>query len=122
MNDRNSQISRRDALRMALGVGAGLALRPRDLWAHEAGWDDLQAASLVTKPIPSTGERLPVIGIGTARRYDVAASEAELAPLREVVRNFTRMGGKLIDTAPSYGNAEPVVGNLVAQAGNRNQG
>ncbi|CAA9351166.1 MAG: hypothetical protein AVDCRST_MAG40-2905, partial [uncultured Gemmatimonadaceae bacterium] len=124
MYDRDGQISRRDALRMALGVGAGLALRPLDLLAHEPGWDGLQAASLVTKPIPSTGERLPVIGIGTARRYDVATSglfstqrsaEAELAPLREVVRNFTRMGGKLIDTAPAYGNAEPVVGNLVAQ-------
>jgi aryl-alcohol dehydrogenase-like predicted oxidoreductase len=114
MNDRNGQISRRDTLRMALGVCAGVALRPHDLWAGEA-------ATLVTKPIPSTGERLPVIGIGTARRYDVAASEAELAPLREVVRNFTRMGGKLIDTAPSYGKAEPVVGNLIAQAGNRNQ-
>ncbi len=130
MNDRNGEISRRDALRMALGVGAGLALRPRDLWAHEAGWEGLQGASLVTRPIPSTGERLPVIGIGTARRYDVATSgllstersvEAKLAPLREVVRNFTRLGGKLIDTAPSYGNAEPVVGTLVAQAGNRNQ-
>ena len=121
MNEHDGRIGRRDALRMALGVGAGLALRPRELWAHEAGWDELQAASLVTRPIPSTGERLPVIGIGTARRYDVAASEAELAPLREVVRNFTRMGGKLIDTAPAYGNAEPVVGNLVAQAGNRSQ-
>jgi aryl-alcohol dehydrogenase-like predicted oxidoreductase len=113
MNDRNGLISRRDTIRIALGVGAGLALRPHELWA--------QAASLVTKPIPSSGERLPVIGIGTARRYDVAASDAELAPLREVVRSFTRMGGKLIDTAPSYGNAEPVVGNLVAQAGNRDQ-
>ena len=121
MNDRNGQISRRDTLRMALGVSAGLALSPLDLWAREAGQDVGQAASLVTKPIPSTGERLPVIGIGTARRYDVAASEAELAPLREVVRNFTRRGGKLIDTAPSYGKAEPVVGNLVAQAGNRDQ-
>ena len=114
MNDRKGQISRRDTLRMALAVSAGLALRPHDLWAVEA-------ASLITKPIPSTGERLPVIGIGTARRYDVAASEAELAPLGEVVRNFTRMGGKLIDTAPSYGNAEQVVGNLVTQAGNRGQ-
>jgi aryl-alcohol dehydrogenase-like predicted oxidoreductase len=113
MNDRNGQISRRDTLRMALGVTAGLALRPSGLWGEEA--------SLITKPIPSTGERLPVIGIGTARRYDVAASEAELAPLREVVRNFTRMGGKLIDTAPSYGNAETVVGNLIAQARNRDQ-
>src|SRR3712207_5926134 len=112
MNDRSGQISRRDALRMALGVGVGLALRPEDLWSHEAAWE-LQTANLVTKPIPSTGERLPVIGIGTARRYDVATSgvfatqrsvEAKLAPLREVVRNFTRMGGKLIDTAPAYGN------------------
>ena len=130
MNDRDGRISRRDALRMALGVGAGLALSPRDLRAHDAGWNELQPASLVTKPIPSTGERLPVIGIGTARRYDVATSgvfttersaEAKLAPLLEVVRNFTRMGGKLIDTAPAYGNAEPVVGNLVARAGNRSQ-
>jgi aryl-alcohol dehydrogenase-like predicted oxidoreductase len=108
----------------------GLALRPRALWACGARWDELHAANLVTKPIPSTGERLPVVGIGTARRYDVATSglfstrrsvEAELAPLREVVRNLTRLGGKLIDTAPAYGNAEPVVGNLVAQAGNRSQ-
>src|SRR5690348_17233607 len=101
MNDCKGRISRRDAFRMALGVGAALALRPHELWASE---------SLVTKPIPSSGERLPVIGIGTARRYDVAASEADLAPLREVVRSFTRMGGKLIDTAPSYGKAEEVVG------------
>ena len=121
MNERTGQISRRDALRMALAVGAGLALRPDDLLAETGAWDDLQAANLVTKPIPSTGERLPVIGIGTARRYDVRGTEAHLAPLREVVRNFTRMGGKLIDTAPAYGNAEPVVGTLVAQAGNRNQ-
>lgn len=114
MNDRTSHISRRDTLKIALGACAGLALRPDDLWANDA-------SNLVTKPIPSSGERLPVIGIGTARRYDVAASEAELAPLREVIRNFTRMGGKLIDTAPSYGKAEQVVGNLVAQAGNRGQ-
>ena len=115
MNHRNGQISRRNILGMALGVGAGFALSPLELWAQEAD------QSLLTKPIPSTGERLPVIGIGTARRYDVAASEAELVPLREVVRNFTRMGGKLIDTAPSYGNAEQVVGNLVAQAKIRDQ-
>jgi aryl-alcohol dehydrogenase-like predicted oxidoreductase len=121
MNDRNGRISRRDTLRIALGAGAGLALGTHDLWAEETGSDVRQTASLVTKPIPSSGERLPVIGIGTARRYDVAASDTELAPLREVVRNFTRMGGKLIDTAPSYGNAEAVVGNLVTQAGNRKQ-
>jgi aryl-alcohol dehydrogenase-like predicted oxidoreductase len=62
-----------------------------------------------------------VIGIGTARRYDVASSPAELQPLFDVVRNFSRLGGKLIDTAPGYGRAEAIVGNLVAQAGNRKQ-
>ena len=102
MNDR---ISRRLALKMTLGVGAAFALQPRSLWSKEGGSGGQQAAALVTKPIPSTCEQLPVVGIGTARRYDVAVSEAELAPLREVVRNFTRMGGKLIDTAPSYGKA-----------------
>lgn len=130
MNDRTDIISRRDALRVALGAAAGIVLRPRDAWAHEEWLAELQTAPLVTKPIPSTGERLPVIGIGTARRYDVATSgvfttrrsvEARLTPLREVVRNLTRLGGKLIDTAPAYGNAEPVVGALVRQAGNRSQ-
>lgn len=120
MNARNGQITRRDTLRMALAAGAGLALNPLELWAGAAP-DDRAVAALVTKPIPATGERLPVIGIGTARRYDVAASEAELAPLREVVRNFTRLGGRLIDTAPSYGKAESVVGDLIAKAGNRSE-
>ena len=119
MNDRHGLLSRRDALRLSLGAGAALALRPRDLWAM-AG-EDARSSALFTKPIPSTGEQLPVIGIGTARRYDVAVSDAELAPLGEVVRNFTRLGGRLIDTAPSYGNAEQVVGKLMAQARNRDQ-
>ncbi|MDY6945442.1 MAG: aldo/keto reductase [Pseudomonadota bacterium] len=119
MNDRKGQITRRETLGMALGAGSCLALSPGGLWAGEAERRD--EPSIVTKPIPATGERLPVIGIGTARRYDIAASEAQLAPLAEVVRNFTHLGGKLIDTAPSYGNAEPVVGNLVLQAGNRGQ-
>src|SRR5690606_39507805 len=51
----------------------------------------------------------------------VAASPEELEPLLEVVREFPRLGGKLIDTAPSYGNAEPVVGDLVERVGNRDQ-
>jgi aryl-alcohol dehydrogenase-like predicted oxidoreductase len=121
MNDCHTQLNRRDALRLALGVGAGLALNPGQLLALESGVHDWQAADLITKPIPSTGERIPVIGIGTARRYDVAGSQAELQPLFEVVRNFSQLGGKLIDTAPGYGMAESVVGALVAQAGNRKQ-
>lgn len=115
MTERNGHFTRRDTLRMTLGIGAAAAMQPYGLFAAS------ESADLLTKPIPSSGERLPVIGIGTARRYDVAASESDLAPLREVVRHFSRVGGKLIDTAPSYGNAESVVGDLVAQVGNRSQ-
>ncbi len=64
---------------------------------------------------------IPVIGIGTARRYDVASTSKDLAPLREVLRRFPELGGRLVDTAPSYGNAEAVVGKLVCDLGNRDK-
>ena len=121
MKDSRTDYTRRDAIRLALGVGAGLALAPRHLAALESTLLDWQATDLITKPIPSTGERIPVIGIGTARRYDVAGSPTEVQPLLDVVRNFTQLGGKLIDTAPGYGRAEQIVGGLVAQANNRKQ-
>ena len=73
-----------------------------------------RAANLIMKAIPSSGETISVIGVGTARRYQGAAGEAELAPLRDSLRTFLELGGSVIDTAPSYGNAEAVVGKLLA--------
>ena len=92
MNDRNGQISRRDALSMALGVGAGLVLRPRDVWAHEAGWDDLQAASLVTKPIPSTGECLPVIGTAISSRRQILPGRASTSMIPDLPGSSSSTG------------------------------
>jgi aryl-alcohol dehydrogenase-like predicted oxidoreductase len=106
-------LSRRDALKLGAGLGAGLALAPSSLFA--------QNVSLLTKTIPSSGEQVPLIGIGTARRYDVAATPEELAPLREVLRNLPGTGGKMVDTAPSYGNAETVLGNLISELANRDE-
>jgi aryl-alcohol dehydrogenase-like predicted oxidoreductase len=100
------QMGRRTLLEAGIGVGASILLPSASLLA--------QAASLIQRKIPSTGESLPVIGIGTARRYEAVATEAERAPLREVLRQFKEMGGKVVDTAPSYGTAETVVGDLVA--------
>ena len=101
------QPSRRDLLKTGIGLGASIFLPSAGLLA--------QTASLIQRKIPSTGESLPVIGIGTARRYEAVTTEAERAPLREVLRQFKEMGGKVIDTAPSYGAAEMVVGDLVAE-------
>jgi aryl-alcohol dehydrogenase-like predicted oxidoreductase len=73
-----------------------------------------QAPALITKPIPSSGEKLPVIGLGTARRYEEAKTDADMVPLRETFARFAGLGGTVIDTAPSYGNAEAIMGRLVA--------
>lgn len=75
--------------------------------------------NLHTRVIPGANEAVPVIGIGTARRYQGAGTEERLAPLRAAISRFVELGGRLIDTAPSYGNAEEVVGRLVEELGVR---
>ena len=78
-------------------------------------------SSLHTRIIPGAKDAVPVIGIGTARRYQDASGEEQLAPLRAAISRFVELGGRLIDTAPAYGNAEEVVGRLVEQLGVRNR-
>lgn len=100
-------------LRLGLGLGAGAALGALPPGVATALAGPAPAGIPVTKPIPATGEALPVIGIGTARRYDVGDSGYEREPLRQVLAEFPRLGGRLIDTAPSYGRAESVLGGLL---------
>ncbi|MER2251933.1 aldo/keto reductase [Methylorubrum podarium] len=71
------------------------------------------AEALISRPIPSSGERLPAMGIGTSRRYEVAVTPEATAPLREAVERFVALGGTVIDTAPSYGTAEDVLGLIL---------
>jgi aryl-alcohol dehydrogenase-like predicted oxidoreductase len=101
------QRSRRELLKAGIAVGASMFLPAVRLHA--------QGSPLIQRKIPSTGESLPIIGIGTARRYEAVTTEADRAPLREVLRQLPELGGKVIDTAPSYGTAEMVVGDLVAE-------
>jgi aryl-alcohol dehydrogenase-like predicted oxidoreductase len=89
------------------GIGAGAAL-----WVGSSA-NAAQNAPLLQKKIPSSGETIPIIGLGTARRYEEVRSENEKLPLRETIRRFKDLGGTVIDTAPAYGTAEAVVGELV---------
>jgi diketogulonate reductase-like aldo/keto reductase len=73
------------------------------------------APRMNARPIPSTGERLPVIGLGTWQTFDVGADAVTRAPLEEVLRAFVQLGGKLIDSSPMYGRAETVAGELIAK-------
>jgi diketogulonate reductase-like aldo/keto reductase len=72
---------------------------------------------IMTKPIPSTGEPLPVIGVGTWQTFDVGSSAAARAPLREVLKLMTQAGRGVVDSSPMYGSSESVAGDLMAELG-----
>lgn len=71
---------------------------------------------MIARVIPSTGESIPVIGLGTSGPFEVGADAAARAPLREVIDAFFEGGGRLIDTSPMYSTAEGVLGELLSQA------
>ena len=73
--------------------------------------------ALLMRTIPSTGEAIPAIGVGTSGSYEVPLDSAEFEALREVMRIFFEGGGSLVDTSPNYSNAEDVVGALLADGG-----
>jgi len=109
MKDRTTpKLSRRDAARLTLAVGVGALCASRSFAADPA--------ALITKAIPSSGQRLPVIGIGTN-----AFSEARHDDLRPVLKRMVELGGSVIDTAPAYGESEQVIGELVAELGIRDR-
>lgn len=70
---------------------------------------------MITRPIPRTGEGLPVIGLGTWQTFDVGAKVKARAPLRQVLGHLVDGGGRVIDSSPMYGRAEAVTGELVAE-------
>jgi diketogulonate reductase-like aldo/keto reductase len=75
---------------------------------------DSSAPVMISREIPSSGEPLPVIGVGTWQTFDIERGSAEQRTLQEVVRTFANLGGRLIDSAPIYGRSETVVGEISA--------
>jgi diketogulonate reductase-like aldo/keto reductase len=70
--------------------------------------------ALLQRAIPSSGELLPVIGLGTSRVFNAASSAAAREPLAQVMATLAKIGGKIVDTAPVYGQAEALTGELAA--------
>ncbi len=79
------------------------------------------AEALRVRPIPASGELLPVIGLGTSRTHDIRVDDPDMQALLDVLRVFVEGGAKVIDTAPSYGNADRVVGELIQRRDVRDQ-
>ncbi|HEX7720231.1 MAG TPA: aldo/keto reductase [Woeseiaceae bacterium] len=96
-----AQWNRRDLIK--LGAAAGLL--PSLAIAEEA--------SMITRPVPVSGEALPVVGLGTWQVFDVDSTPEEIAVRREIVLQLTNAGGRMIDTSPMYNRSEKVIGDVI---------
>jgi aryl-alcohol dehydrogenase-like predicted oxidoreductase len=72
---------------------------------------------MLRRPIPSSGEKIPVLGLGSWQVFDLGAGETDRKPLEEVLARFVSLGGRVVDSSPMYGRAEQVIGDLAAKLG-----
>jgi diketogulonate reductase-like aldo/keto reductase len=73
--------------------------------------------TILKRTIPSSGEKLPVVGLGTWQTFDVGESEGERTPLKAVLKTLIEKGGSVVDSSPMYGSSEKVVGDLSTEIG-----
>src|SRR5262245_53935673 len=104
--DIESPVVRRDRRRMLRAIaaaGVGAALGPLPVAA--------QPRALLTRPIPSTSEPMPVVGLGSWITFNVGADPVARDACAEVIRAFVEAGGRMIDSSPMYGSSQDVIGH-----------
>ena len=104
-------ITRRQYLKLTLAAGAALAL------PHRLGWAASDRPGLITRAIPSTGEHVPAIGLGSSATFSQVARSEDVSALREVMGAMIEHGGAIFDTAPAYGASEQVAGDIARELG-----
>lgn len=92
--------------RQAIATLGAIAISPL---AHAM---KMSQTGLLQRPIPSTGELLPAVGVGTWQTFDVGTGETDRKPLKDVLSRMLESGSKVIDSSPMYGRSEQVVGEL----------
>jgi aryl-alcohol dehydrogenase-like predicted oxidoreductase len=106
-------ISRRKWLGTTIGAGAALAFDMSILGALER----LSARELITRAIPGTGERLPIVGLGSSATFAQVARSEDVSAIRAVLARMHELGGRVFDTAPGYGASEQVAGAAAQRLG-----
>ena len=101
--------TRRELLLGVAGAGGMLALGFRSVFANEA--------KLITRAIPATGERLPIVGLGSSATFAQVARSEDATALRAVLGQMVALGGTVFDTAPAYGASEEVAGRIAQELG-----
>jgi aryl-alcohol dehydrogenase-like predicted oxidoreductase len=108
-------VTRREAAKLIGVSAAGLLLPVRASRAQATS----ESSTMLTRAIPSSGEKVPVIGLGTWRTFDVDLTSDNRRQLGDVLSLFMKLSGRVIDTSPMYGRAEEVIGELTAALGIR---
>lgn len=104
-------VTRREYLKLSAAAGVALAISPKLLLAQDG------PRELITRAIPGTDERLPVVGLGSSASFARIAGEGAFDRVREVLDALLQHGGRVFDTAPGYGVAEDVAGRIVREGG-----
>jgi aryl-alcohol dehydrogenase-like predicted oxidoreductase len=110
-----NNMTRREATKLLGAAAAGLVLPIHS----SSGGTASETSSMLTRAIPSSGEKLSVIGLGTWNVFDVNLTADKETQLGEVLSLFVKLGGQVIDSSPMYGRAEEVVGSLTSKLGLR---
>lgn len=105
-------MNRREWLLRTLSAAGVLTVNARASWAAESG-----RSALITRAVPSTGERLPIIGLGSSATFSQVARSEDVTALRAVLGRMVELGGRVFDTAPAYGVSEEVAGRIVQELG-----
>ena len=101
-------LTRRDWLRTSAAAGAAVTLSPDILRA-------LARQEMMTRPVPATGEQLPIVGLGSSATFSRVARGDDVTQLQDVLSAFVDNGGTVFDTAPSYGSSEEVSGRIAGE-------
>lgn len=102
------RIARRNVLKLFMAAGAS---------CFTGALADASQSRQLRRVIPSSGETIPAMGLGTARTFDVEPSAQDHQQLEQVLSMFVQEGGKLVDSSPMYGHSEALVGDLAVELG-----
>jgi diketogulonate reductase-like aldo/keto reductase len=116
-SERQKDMTRREVMRLIGVSGAGFFFPVGASLAQAKA----ESSRMLAQAIPSSGEKLPVIGLGTWQAFDVDLTADNRRQLGDVLSLFVKRGGRVIDTSPMYGRAEDVIGELTAALGIRDK-
>ncbi len=110
--------TRREFVRAGSAAGAAIVAGCRPASSGSPSPSSAGPDALIERVIPSSGVSVPVVGIG-GRNYRTEWAEEGLGQYRETLKVFAEMGGRVVDTAPSYGDSETLIGNMLKELGTR---